>query len=109
VERSGTNPANHPGPPPEYLAPEPLVLPPVEGLIDKATKTVKDSLDHHNRWGRASAGHDPQWAFELAHIVNVLAGRLQQTTQALHDLHRTYDKLVWGLYQSNETYVVARR
>jgi SAM-dependent methyltransferase len=109
VERSGTNPANHPGPPPEYLASGPVVLPSLEGLIEKATQTVKDSLDHHNRWGRASGGHDPQWALELAHIVHVLAGRLQQTTEALRDLHRTYDKLVWGLYQSNETYVVARR
>ena len=29
VEETGTNPANHPGPPPEYLGPEPVVHPPV--------------------------------------------------------------------------------
>jgi SAM-dependent methyltransferase len=109
VERTGTNPANHPGPPPEYLAPEPVVVPPpVDDLIEQAAGKVKDSLDHHHRWGRAAAGHEPQWAFELAHIVNVLAGRLQQTTEALRDLHHAHDKLVRGLYQSNETYVVAR-
>jgi SAM-dependent methyltransferase len=109
VERTGTNPANHPGPPPEYLAPEPVVVPPpVDDLIEQAAGKVKDSLDHHHRWGRAAAGHEPQWAFELAHIVNVLAGRLQQTTEALRDLHYAHDKLVRGLYQSNETYVVAR-
>jgi SAM-dependent methyltransferase len=109
VERTGTNPANHPGPPPEYLAPEPVVVPPpVDDLIEQAAGKVKDSLDPHHRWGRAAAGHEPQWAFELAHIVNVLAGRLQQTTEALRDLHHAHDKLVRGLYQSNETYVVAR-
>jgi SAM-dependent methyltransferase len=108
VERSGTNPVNHPGPPPEYLAPEPVVHPPVEDLIEEATRKVKESLDHHDRRGRASGGHEAQWAFELAHVVKVLAGRLQESTEALRELHRAHDKLVWGLYQSNETYVVAR-
>ena len=108
VERTGTNPANHPGPPPEYLAPEPVVPPPVGDLIEKATRKVKESLHHHDRWGRATGGHEAQWAFELAHVVNVLAGRLQETTEALRELRRAHDKLVWGLYQSNETYVVAR-
>jgi SAM-dependent methyltransferase len=108
VERTGTNPANHPGPPPEYLTPEPVVPPPLKGLIDQATRTVSESLDHHDRWGRATGGHEAQWAFELAHIVSVLAARLQETTEALRELRRAHDKLVWGLYQSNETYVVAR-
>jgi SAM-dependent methyltransferase len=108
VERSGTNPVNHPGPPPEYLAPEPVVHPPVEDLIEEATRKVEESLDHHDRRGRASDAHQAQWAFELAHVVKVLAGRLQESTEALRQLHRAHDKLVWGLYQSNETYVVAR-
>jgi SAM-dependent methyltransferase len=108
VERTGTNPANHPGPPPEFLAPEPVVPPPLGDLIEKATGTIRQSLGHHNRRGTATGGHDTQWAFELAHLVSVLAGRLQETTEALRELRRAHDKLVWGLYQSNETYVVAR-
>src|SRR5829696_4851331 len=36
VESTGTNPANHPGPPPEYLVPEPLVHPPVGDLVERA-------------------------------------------------------------------------
>jgi SAM-dependent methyltransferase len=110
VERTATNPANHPGPPPEYLAPEPVVHPPVEDLIGKAMQTVKESLSHRDRRGRATGdGHEARWAFELAHIVSVLAGRLQETTETLREVRRAHDKLVWGLYQSNETYVVARR
>jgi hypothetical protein len=108
VEGSGINPANHPGPPPEYLAPEPVAPPPVQDLIDKATAAVKEGLEHRNRRGRAKGGHDPRWAYDLAHVVGVLAGRLQETTEALRDLRRAHDKLAWGLYQGNETYVVAR-
>jgi len=108
VEGSGTNPANHPGPPPEYLAPEPVTPPPVQDLIEKATAAVKEGLEHHDRRGRAKGGHDPQWAYDLAHVVGVLAARLQETTEALRDVRRAHDKLAWGLYQGNETYVVAR-
>jgi hypothetical protein len=70
---------------------------------------VRDSLAHRDRRGRVTDHrHDPDWAYELAHVVKVLAGRLQETTETLRDVRRAYDKLVWGLYQSNETYVVAR-
>jgi SAM-dependent methyltransferase len=108
VESTGTNPANHPGPPPEYLGPEPVVHPPLGDLVDKATSKLEASLGHHDRKGRPSDPHDPEWAFELAHLVNVLADRLQETTETLREVRRAHDKLVWGLYQSNETYVVAR-
>jgi len=40
--------------------------------------------------------------------VGVLAARLQETTEALRHVRRAHDKLAWGLYQGNETYVVAR-
>ena len=42
-------------------------------------------------------------------MVNVLGERLQESTQALRELRRAYDNLLWGLYQGNETFVVARR
>jgi SAM-dependent methyltransferase len=107
VESTGTNPANHPGPPPEYLGPEPVVHPPLDDLVERAMGKVRASLGHRDRKGRVT-GHDPEWAYELAHVVKVLAGRLQETTEALREVRRAHDKLVWGLYQSNETYVVAR-
>jgi SAM-dependent methyltransferase len=108
VEETGTNPANHPGPPPEYLAAPPVVHPPLEDLIEPAVAKLKASLDHHDRRGRVTPGHDPEWAYELAHLVKSLANRLQEATEALREVHRAHDKLVRGLYQSNETYVVAR-
>jgi hypothetical protein len=108
IEAAGTNPANHPGPPPEYLVPEPLVHPPVGDLVEQAMGKLRASLDHHDRRGRITDHHDPEWAYELAHVVKVLAGRLQDTTEALREVRMAYDKLVWGLYQSNEIYVVAR-
>jgi hypothetical protein len=52
---------------------------------------------------------DHGWAFELAHVVDVLGDRLQQATQSLRELRTAHDNLVWGLYQGNETFVVARR
>jgi SAM-dependent methyltransferase len=108
VEETGTNPANHPGPPPEYLVPEPLVHPPVDDLVEQAMGRLRASLDHHDRKGRVTEHHDPEWAYQLAHVVKELSGRLHQTTEALRELRRAHDKLVQGLYQSNETYVVAR-
>jgi hypothetical protein len=42
-------------------------------------------------------------------VVNVLGERLQESTQALRELRGAYDNLLWGLYQGNETFVVARR
>jgi SAM-dependent methyltransferase len=98
VESSGTNPAGHSGPPPEYLGPEPVVHPPLDDLVERAVGKVRASLGHH----------DPEWAYELAHLVKVLAGRLQEATEALREVRRAQSKLAWGLYQSNETYVVAR-
>jgi SAM-dependent methyltransferase len=108
VEAIGANPAGHAGPPTEYLVPEPVVHPPLDDLVERAMAKARASLDHHDRRGRATDPHDPEWAYELAHVVKVLAGRLQEATEALREVRRASDKLVWGLYQSNETYVVAR-
>jgi SAM-dependent methyltransferase len=107
-ESTGTNPVDHQGPPAEYLVPEPVVHPPLDDLVARAVAKVPASLDHHDRRGRVTGHHDPEWAYELAHLVKVLAGRLQETTEALREVRRAHDKLVWGLYQSNETYIVAR-
>jgi hypothetical protein len=109
VEATGSNPANHSGPPPEYLVPEPVVHPPVGNLVEQAMGKLRASLDHSDRKGRVNRHHhDPEWAYELAHVVKVMAGRLQETTEALREVRRAHDKLVWGLYQSNEIYIVAR-
>ena len=124
VESSGTNPANHPGPPPHYLVGEPVVYPGVGDLVGTAMSKLAAAVQP--RQGAESAdpepsgepvsgappgpqGPDPTWAFELGHVVNVLGERLQEATEALRELRSAYDNLVWGLYQGNETFVVARR
>jgi SAM-dependent methyltransferase len=108
VEATGTNPVDHPGPPPEYLGPEPVVHPPLDDLVEQAVGKVRDSLGHPDRRGRSADPHDPEWVYQLAHVVKVLADRLQEATEALREVRTSHDKLVWELYQSNEIYVVAR-
>jgi SAM-dependent methyltransferase len=107
VEASDTNPANHPGPPPAFQSRRPVVHPPLVGLVDQAMEKIKASLGH-GRTDRPAASQDADWVYELSHLVGVLAERLQEATEALRDLHRAHDKLVWGMYEGNETYVVAR-
>ena len=81
----------------------------MDDLVERAMGKLRASLEHRDHRGRAAEHHhDPEWAYELAHVVTVLAGRLQETTETLREVRRAHDKLVWGLYQSNETYVVAR-
>jgi SAM-dependent methyltransferase len=122
VESSGTNPANHPGPPPQYLVREPVVYPGIGDLVGTAMRKLAAAVE--SRQGTSSAdasgepvraasagpeGPDPSWAYELGHVVSVLGERLQEATEALRELRSAYDNLVWGLYQGNETFVVARR
>jgi SAM-dependent methyltransferase len=121
VESSGTNPANHPGPPPEYLAREPVVHPGVSDLVAAAMSKLEGAGPSRAEEGDAAEpapgereeavpGYpDHTWAFELAHVVNVLGDRLQEATQSLWELRTAHENLVWGLYQGNETFVVARR
>jgi SAM-dependent methyltransferase len=108
VEATGSNPVDHPEPPAEYLVPEPVVHPPLDDLVERAMGKLRASLDRRDRKGRAIERDDPEWAYELAHVVKVLAGRLQETTEALRELRRANDRVMRGLYQSSEIYVVAR-
>lgn len=109
VEGTGANPLNHPGPPPEYLTGDPVIQPGIGDLVDKAAGKLQEALAHRVRKGRAEVEpHGADWAFELAHLVKVLGDRLQETAEALRALRRAHDKLVWGLYESNEIYVVAK-
>jgi SAM-dependent methyltransferase len=121
VESSGTNPANHPGPPPQYLAGQPVVHPGVGDLVGTAMSKLAATVEPRQSGDDAdpdasgervqdgAAGPDPTWAYELGHVVNVLGERLQEATEALRELRTAYDNLVWGLYQGNETFVVARK
>jgi SAM-dependent methyltransferase len=124
VESSGTNPANHPGPPPQYLVREPVVHPGVGDLVRTAMGKLAAAVQSRQGADRADPdasvvpvedarpgpeGPDPSWAYELGHVVSVLGERLQEATEALRDLRAAYDNLAWGLYQGNETFVVARR
>lgn len=112
VEMSGGNPANHPGPPPGFLAPQPTVHPGLGEAVDDAMGKVRLALAHGNTHGNTRGNrkepHDPTWAYEVGHLVKVLSDRLQQTEETLHAVHRAFDNLVWGMYGSNEIYVVAR-
>jgi SAM-dependent methyltransferase len=108
VESSGTNPLNHPGPPPEFLSPDPIVHPGIGNLVDNAVGRLPEALSHRGRRGREVDPHEAAWVYELAHLVKVLGDRLQQTSEALRDLRRAHHNLVWGLYEGNEIYVVAR-
>jgi SAM-dependent methyltransferase len=108
VEASDTNPASHPGPPPAFHVVRPVVHPPLGGLVEQAMRKVRAGLGHRGPAGRLTAAHQADWAQELGHVVQVLAERLQEATEALSELHRAHDKLVWGMYEGNETYVVAR-
>jgi SAM-dependent methyltransferase len=105
VETSGGNPSNNPGPPPVFLAPEPPVHPGLEEAISEAMSKVGEAQRHSD--GRIEP-HDPTWAYELGHFVKVLAERLQRDEEAVKAIHKAFDHLVWGMYQSNEIYVVAR-
>ena len=96
VEAAGGNPANHPGPPPSFLAPEPEVHPGLAEAIEAAMRQV----------GPEQA-QDLSWAHELGHLLNVVSERLQRTEEAVRDVRRAFENLVLGMYQSNEIYVVA--
>jgi len=108
VEGSGTNPLNHPGPPPQFLAPDPVVHPGISDLVDNAVGKLPAALAHRVRRGREVDPHEAAWFHEMAHLVKVLSERLQETSEALRALRRAHDNLVWGLYEGNEIYVVAK-
>ncbi len=108
VEGTGTNPLNHPGPPPRFLSADPVVHPGIGDLVDNAMGKLPEALAHSVRRGREVDPHEAAWAYELAHLVKVLGDRLQETSEALRALRRAHDNLVWGLYEGNEIYVVAK-
>jgi SAM-dependent methyltransferase len=107
VEKSGTNPSNHPGPPPETQSPEMKVDPGLDDLINAAVTRVPGSLAHGNP-GRGPEAHDPSWAYQLAHVVKTLSTRLTETQEQLKALRTAHEQLIWNMYQGNEIYVVAR-
>jgi len=107
VEACGPNPHNHPGPPPEFLAREPVVHPGLEDVLDAALDKVGMAMQHQGR-GRWTEAHDPAWIYQLVHVTKVLSERLQRTEEALRALQKAHDNLVWGLYEANEIFVRAR-
>jgi SAM-dependent methyltransferase len=112
VVGGGVNPRNAPGPRPEFVAAEPAVQPglddPVEELVAalRAAPRAGDVAGPDAGPG-AGAESDRDWRLMLAHLVNTLAGRLQQTQEELRALWRAHDMLLRDLYQANEIYVVA--
>jgi SAM-dependent methyltransferase len=94
VETSG-NPLNHPGPPPESLAPTVHVDPDRRGAIVETIRGVTDKK-HREDWSA------------VGHLLGVLEERLRATQEELVAVRRSYAHLLDRLYPSNEIYVVAR-
>ena len=108
VEKSGTNPNNHPGPPPETRSTDVVVDPGLDDMINAAVTRVGSSLAHGVP-ERGPEGHDPSWAYQLAHVVKTLADRLSATQEQLKSVQRAHEHLLATMYQGNEIYVVARQ
>jgi SAM-dependent methyltransferase len=108
VEEVGPNPHNHPGPPPHFLAPQPVVHPGLDDVLKHAVGKVGLALQHQGGRGRWTESHDAGWAYQLAHLIKVLSERLQETEEALAALHRAHSHLAWGIYESNEIFIRAR-
>jgi hypothetical protein len=102
VEESGTNPRNHPGPPPETQTPEPAVDPDLDAPLHAAAARAVATL------GAGGRGHDPHWVHDLAHVVTELSHRLTTTQETLRAVWMAHQRLVERMYQGNEIYVVAR-
>lgn len=98
VLTTGGNPANHPGPPPESLAPPVHVDPELRGEVIALTQRVQ-----YNK-----AGQDWEEFGALGHLLTVVEERLRSTQEELTALRRSYAHLLDRLYPSNEVYVVAR-
>jgi SAM-dependent methyltransferase len=95
VVETGGNPLNHPGPPPESLAPPVHVDPDLRGDMVEAIQHIHDKK------------HGEDWQ-AFGHFLGVLEERLRATQEELVGLRRSYAHLLDRLYPSNEVYVVAR-
>jgi SAM-dependent methyltransferase len=95
VVETGGNPANHPGPPPESLAPPVHVDPDLRGDMVAAIQHIHDRK------------HGEDWQ-AFGHFLGVIEERLRTTQEELVGLRRSYAHLLDRLYPSNEVYVVAR-
>jgi SAM-dependent methyltransferase len=108
VERSGPNPCNHPGAPPETRAAQEIVVHPgLDEWIETMGARVGEALAHVPP-DRGPHAHDPTWAYELIHIVKTLSGRLTETQEALRSLQDSHQRLLGIMYQANEVFVAAR-
>ncbi|MDT7547032.1 MAG: hypothetical protein QOE99_3142 [Actinomycetota bacterium] len=95
VVETGGNPLNHPGPPPESLAPPAHVDPDLRGDMVSAIQQINDKK------------HSQDWQ-AFGHFLGVLEERMRATQEELVALRRSYAHLLDRLYPSNEVYVVAR-
>jgi SAM-dependent methyltransferase len=95
VVETGGNPLNHPGPPPESLAPPAHVDPDLRGDMVAVIQQIHDKK------------HGDDWQ-AFGHFLGVLEERLRATQEELVGLRRSYAHLLDRLYPSNEIYVVAR-
>lgn len=90
IQESGANPIDHPGPPPGYEAS--LVL-----GGDDLSATVRHLV-----------ANLPGDLRGVGVVIKELARRLAEMQVALRDLESAHRRLVRGMYEPNEIYVVAR-
>jgi SAM-dependent methyltransferase len=95
VVETGGNPRNHPGPPPESMAPPVHVDPDLRADMVAVIQQIHDKK------------HGKDWQ-AFGHFLGVLEERLRATQEELVGLRRSYAHLLDRLYPSNEVYVVAR-
>ena len=112
VEEAGTNPANHPGPPPHlrFSAGEVTAYPPLADLIQQAAAKASAALEHggDGQPVRQLRPHDSAGVQELAHLLGVVEERVRCAEDQLRKLATAYENLIRTLYESNEIYVMAR-
>ncbi len=98
VERIGFNPENHPGPPPDFFCSDITVHPDLHAAISDLARLASRRMDVDHRWNEG-----------ILHVISLLSDRLQESQESLKSLRAAYHKLLWGMYQANDVYVLATR
>ena len=108
VEASGPNPADHPGPPPGLETQPPALGDDMGPVLAEVVAALRAEPQGWRRVARRVVGGGETLA-RLAGLVEELAGRLRRADEAVRELARAHNTVVWALYEPNEVYVVARR
>jgi SAM-dependent methyltransferase len=107
VETIGDNAENSPGPPPDYVVHDRQIV--HAGLSEAIQEWLRRSSVAHGRFRlpwRARA--DWEQLAALGHLLSLLSERLIETEETLQEVQAAYQRLVRGMFQSNDVFVAAR-